>query len=454
MRHNSHGLLLDLYELTMAASYFEHKVNTQATFDLFIRKLPKNRSFFLAGGLESALRFLENFSFSQEDINFLKQKGIFKDDFLDYLKTVKFRGTVYALPEGTVFFPNEPILRITAPILEAQLVESCLLNTVNVAATICSKAVRVVIASKARGVYDFSLRRTQGPYAGLVAARSSYIAGCLGTSNVLAGYLYGLPIAGTMAHSFVMSFQNELDSFRAYAATFPDTATLLVDTYDYKKGIRNAIKVAKELESKGHKLKAIRLDSGNLESISRLARNLMDSCGLNYVKIFASGNLDEFKIERLIKNGAKIDNFGVGTNMGVSADAPYLDVVYKLSQIEDSARNQHPVMKLSKGKITYPGKKQIFRVLDKCGHYLKDVLALEGEKLEGKRLLTKVMENGKPMNFSYPSLEKIRSFAKDNVNSLPDRYKKLEGKAVYPVYLSSGLKEMIDKTKQKIKSKE
>lgn len=446
------SLLLDLYELTMAASFFERKVKLEATFDLFIRTLPKNRSFFIAAGLENALRFLEGFSFSPQDIDFLKQKGIFKDAFLDYLKTLRFTGSAYTLPEGTVFFPNEPLIRITAPIIEAQLVESYLLNTINVATALCSKAARVAGAARGRGVYDFSLRRTQGKDASLAAARSSYIAGCVGTSNVSAGLQYGIPIAGTMAHSFVMSFKTELESFRAYASTFPDATTLLVDTYNYRKGIENAIRVAKELEVKGHKLRAIRLDSGDLAAISQAARAMLDRVGLIYVKIFASGNLDEYKIEKLLKDGAKIDTFGVGTNMGVSSDAPYLDVIYKLSQIDDETGNTHPVMKLSKDKVTYPGKKQVFRLCDKKGWYLKDILALEGEKVGGNSLLIKVMENGK-ITSPLPSLQEIRAFVQDNLKVLPNKYKELHSKAEYPVILSKGLERMIAKVTRVIESK-
>lgn len=446
------NLLLDLYELTMAASFFEHKVDAQATFDLFIRRLPGNRSFLVAAGLENALNFLEKFAFSREDIAFLRQKGLFKKAFLEYLKCLRFTGNVYALPEGTVFFPNEPIIRITAPILEAQLVESYLLNTVNVATTLCSKASRVVAAAKGRGVYDFSLRRTQGADAGLVAARSSYISGGAGTSNTLAGCRYGIPIAGTMAHSFVMSFKSELESFRAYASTFPDSTTLLVDTYDYHKGIVNAITVARELAVKGHGLRAIRLDSGDLAAISQRARSMLDEAGLSYVKIFASGNLDEFKIEKLLAQGAAVDVFGVGTNMGVSSDAPYLDVIYKLSQIDDAQGKGTPVMKLSKDKVTYPGKKQVFRGYTKKGLYQKDIIGLEGERIEGRPLLEKVMENGK-ISIAYPSLEKIRSHTADTIKALPGKYKKLQGSARYPVVLSNGLQRMITKVKRQIASK-
>jgi nicotinate phosphoribosyltransferase len=434
----------------MAASYLEHRVTLYTTYDLFVRRMPRGRSFLVCAGLENALKFLEDFSFGPQDLDFLKKKAIFKDDFLDYLKNLRFTGNVDALLEGTIFFPNEPVLRLSAPILEAQLVESYLLNVVNVSTTLCSKAARVVLSARGKGVYDFSLRRTQGAEAALAASRSSYIAGCLGTSNVLAGSLYGIPVVGTMAHSFVMSFRSELESFRAYSSTFPDTTTLLVDTYDYFRGIENAICAAKELEAKGHTLKAIRLDSGDLVRISQNARAMLDRAGLSYVKIFASGNLDEYKIEKLIRQGAKIDSFGVGTNMGVSSDAPYLDVIYKLSQIQDKEGNAHPVMKLSKDKITYPGKKQVFRQIDKKGRYVKDILALEGEKIEGTPLLKRVMENGKII-CALPALDKIREFAKYNLSRLPDKYKKLEGKAQYPVLISDCLNRLVSKVKSKIK---
>lgn len=451
MRNRS--LLLDLYELTMAASYFARKVSLEATFDLFVRSLPPNRFFLVACGLEKCLKFLEGFSFGLSGIDFLRKKAIFpacpagrKDDFLDYLKGLRFTGSVYALQEGTVFFPNEPILRVSAPILEAQIMESYLLNTINAATTLCSKASRVVLAAGKRGVYDFSLRRTQGCSAALAASRSSYIAGCSGTSNTLASALYGIPMVGTMAHSFVMSFKSELESFRAYASTFPDNTTLLVDTYSCATGIENAITVGRELASKGCRLKAIRLDSGDLAKISKEARAMLDKAGLAYVKIFASGNLDEYKIEQLIKKGARIDNFGVGTNMGVSSDAPYLDVIYKLSQIDDAKGIAQPVMKLSKDKVTYPGKKQVFRVCDKRGFYSKDIIGLEGEAVKGEPLLKKVMGNGK-IKYSLPSLGQIREYARNNISLIPARYKRLTQAASYPVSLSNGLSELISKVK-------
>ena len=298
------------------------------------------------------------------------------------------------MPEGTVFFTNEPVLSITAPIIEAQLVETFLLNAINLQTTIATKASRVVHAARQKPVVDFSLRRTQGADAGMKAARASYIAGCAGTSNVLAGMKYKIPIYGTMAHSFVMAFEKEEKSFESYSKTFPDTSIFLVDTYDTLNGIEKAAIVAKKLEKQGRKLKAIRLDSGDLVFLSKSARKILDKDGLRYVQIFGSGNLDEYKIEELLKKGAMIDAFGVGTAMGVSKDAPYCDVVYKLVELTNGGKLL-PTMKLSKGKVTYPGKKQVYRVMDRKGNNAKDILALRDEKINGQKLLIKVMERGK-----------------------------------------------------------
>ncbi|MBI4918480.1 nicotinate phosphoribosyltransferase [archaeon] len=442
------ALLTDLYELTMCASYFDNKINDTATFDLFIRDLPPNRSYFIAAGLEDAFNYLKNIRFTEEHIKFLKSKKIFKDDFLNYLKNFKFTGDVFALPEGTIFFPNEPILSVTAPIIEAQIVETFLLNAINLQTTIAIKASRVVYAAKNKPVIDFSLRRTQGTDAGMKVARTSYITGCVGTSNVLAGLKYKIPIYGTMAHSFVMAFEEEEKSFGAYSKTFPDTSIFLVDTYDTLKGVEKAALVAKELKKQGHKLKAIRLDSGDLVALSKSARKILDKNGLKYVNIFASGNLDEYKVEELLKKGALIDAFGVGTAMGVSKDAPYCDVVYKLVELNN--KNKHlPTMKLSKGKVTYPGKKQVYRITDKNKNYIKDILALRDEKIDGKELLVKVMEKGKII-YKMPSLEEIRNKTKENLLKLPEKYKKLKNAAKYKVEISPELRKMTEKLNKKL----
>lgn len=438
------SLLVDLYELTMAKSYFVYKKNAFATFDLFVRELPHNRLYLVACGLEDALRYLKDLKFSQDDINYLNKQGLFSDDFLKYLSNFRFRGSVFAMPEGTVFFANEPVIRVTASIIEAQIVESFLLNTINLQTMIASKASRVVLAAKNKKVYDFALRRTHGKDAGIKVSRASYIAGFSGTSNCLAGKLYKIPIVGTMAHSFVMSFKHELDSFLAYAETFPNRATLLVDTYDTKKGIENAVLIGLYLKEKGYKLQGIRLDSGDIVYLSKLARRLLDKAGLNYVKIFVSGNLDEFKIKELLKHNAPIDSFGVGTNMGTSLDAPSLDVIYKISEVTDENGKFLPTMKLSKGKVTYPGRKQVFRVKDRRGRFVKDVLGLEKEKINGKPLLIKVMDKGKII-YNLPSLDRIRKNLQENLSRFPENLKEIYSKYKYPVVISPQLKKLRQK---------
>ncbi len=438
---NNYSLLMDFYELNMAASYFEHKRNAQAVFDLFIRRLPPSRSYFVACGLEDCLRYLKEFHFTPEDLAYLKGLKIFKDGFLKFLEDLRFTGSLWALPEGTVFFPNEPIIRVAAPIIEAQVIESFLLNTINLQTTIASKASRVVYAARGKGVFDFSLRRTQGADAALKVARASFIAGCLGTSNTLAGKIYNIPVAGTMAHSFVMSFGDEQSAFKSFAKTFPDNSVFLVDTYDDLKGIKNAIAAAKELEENGHQLKAVRIDSGDLAAISQKARDLLDKAGLAYVKIFASGNLDEQRIEALLKRRARIDNFGVGTHMGTSSDAPYSDVIYKLSEVTDETGRFIPTMKLSKDKVTFPGRKQVFRFRDQKGRFQKDVLGLEGEQINGKPQLIKVMEN-REIVYKSPSLDLIRKNTQENLARLAEKYKRINNPAKYPVQISPGLKKL------------
>jgi nicotinate phosphoribosyltransferase len=433
------GFLTDFYELTMCSSYFESKRNEAATFDLFIRKLPPNRSYFVFAGLEQVLLFLENVKFSQDQIIYLRKQRL-NEDFLQYLKGFRFTGGVWSVPEGTIVFPDEPLIRVTAPIIEAQLVETFILNTVNLQTMITTKASRVVSAAQGRPVIEFGLRRTQGTDAGMKAARCSYIAGASGTSNVLAGMKHGIPVFGTMAHSYVMSFDHELDAFRTFTKSFPESSTLLVDTYDNLKGAENAATVALELEKKGHRLGAVRLDSGDLLGLSIEVRRVLDAHRLQYVKIFASGDLDEHIIEDLIKNGARIDAFGVGTRMSTSYDRPYVDVVYKLSgKVERGAFV--PTMKLSKGKITLPGKKQIFRQQDQRGMYFKDIIGLENEEIRGEELLARVMEKGR-ITYEIPTLEETRKNALSNLSQLPEKCKRLTNATAYPVHLSPALRKI------------
>jgi nicotinate phosphoribosyltransferase len=447
---NNLSLLIDFYELTMAASYFEHQPGCRAVFDLFIRRMPDKRSYFIAAGLEDIVDFIRDFHFDAEAVDYLRGRKIFAENFLQFLSRVRFTGNLWALPEGTVFFPGEPVIRVEAPIIEAQLLESFLLNTINLQTTIAAKASRVVSAARDKGVYDFSLRRTQGTDAAIKVARSSYLTGVKGTSNVLAAKKYNILPVGTMAHSFVMSFEDELGAFQAFSKTFPDNSILLIDTYDSLKGAQNAITIAKELEKKGHRLVSVRLDSGDIVKLSRQVRNLLDQAGLGYVKIFASGNLDEYKIQRLLTARAQVDNFGVGTNMGTSNDAPFSDVIYKVSEITDKSGKYLPTMKLSRDKVTYPGSKQVYRYFDSQGSYARDILGLEEEKIKGQPLLIKVIENGN-LIYRLPPLEEIRERCRENLSRLPDKYKKLVNAGRYPVALSPGLRGLTAKLSQKLK---
>ncbi|MEK6727691.1 MAG: nicotinate phosphoribosyltransferase [Candidatus Omnitrophota bacterium] len=435
------SLLVDLYELTMAQGFFIYKNKNCATFDLFVRQLPKNRAYLVACGLEDILDYIKKLKFTGESLDYLRKLRLFSEEFLKYLKNFKFTGDVWAMPEGTVFFANEPIIRVTALIIQAQIIESFLLNTINLQAMIASKASRVVLAAKGRGVYDFSLRRTHGQDAGIKVARAAYITGCRGTSNCLAGKLYNIPVVGTMAHSFVMCFKEELDSFLAYANTFPGRTILLVDTYNTKRGIENAISIGLYLKEKGYRLRGIRLDSGDIVSLSKLARRMLDGAGLKYVKIFASGNLDEFKINGLLDSGARVDNFGVGTNMGTSVDAPSLDVIYKISEVTDEEGRFLPTMKLSKGKVTYPGRKQVFRIKGKNGKFIKDILGLEKEKIKGAKLLRKVVNKGRAV-YSPPALGRIKEFCKNNLSAFPEELKVTRPSYKYPVMISPELKRL------------
>ena len=432
----------------MCASYFDNKKFETATFDLFIRRLPENRSYFLFAGLEEALRYLQNIKFTEEHLVYLKKQG-FKDDFLDYLHTFQFTGDVWAVPEGTVAFPNEPLIRVTAPIIESQLLETFLLNTINLQTMIATKASRVVNAAKGKSVVEFGLRREQGIDAGMKVARSSYLAGCQGTSNVLAALAYGIPVFGTMAHSFVMSYPKEIDAFRAFAKTFPNKSTLLIDTYDEMAGAEKAVIVAKELEAKGYRLGGVRLDSGDLAKSSQKIRKILDDNNLGYIKIFASGDLDEFKITQLLNDGARIDAFGVGTKMGTSADRPYLDVIYKLCETMTSDGSFSPIMKLSKDKITLPGRKQVYRFKNEQGCFKKDIIALSDEKVNGEPLLVKVMERGK-LIYSFPTINEIRAKAADNLSKLPSEFKVSTNAPVYLVELSQKLQNLIETTKSQL----
>ncbi len=448
LKQENMSMFTDLYELTMCASYFDNKRLLPATFDLFVRRLPENRGYLLFVGLEQILYFLENVKFTDKHLAYLRKQG-FSQEFLEYMSGFRFTGDVWAMPEGTVAFPCEPMVRVTAPIIEAQLIETFLLNTVNLQTMIATKASRVVHAASPRSVIDFGLRRVHGIDAGLKVARCSYIAGCQGTSNVLAGSEYGIPVSGTMAHSFIMSFEKEIDAFRAFAKTFPDKSTLLIDTYNDIAGAEKAAIVAKELEAKGSRLGGVRLDSGDIAETSKKVRVILDRKGLDYVKIFASGDLDEYQIAEIIAKGAKIDSFGVGTRMGTSADKPYIDVIYKLCETQSRQGAFLPIMKLSEGKNTLPGRKQVFRFRDKHGNYKKDMIALAEETVNAEPLLVKVMERGKVI-YNLPTLKEIQSRSSENLSKLPSKYKLLTSPQEYPVELSKALEDMIRELKSRI----
>jgi len=441
------ALLTDLYELTMCAAYHKSGVKGKATFELFVRSLPSNRSYLVFAGLEQALHYLQNLHFSREHIDYLRSRGLFEDDFLAYLGHFRFTGEMHAMPEGTVFFANEPVIRVTAPIVEAQLAETFLLNAINFQTLAATKASRAVHAAAGRTVVDFSPRRAHGPDAAMKSARSSYLAGFAGTSNVLAGMLYGMPIYGTIAHSFIMSHENELDAFRSYAAAFPDQCTLLIDTYDTLQGARNAVEVGKELEAKGHSLAGVRLDSGDLLKLSKGVRAILDKGGFPKAKIFASGDLDEYKIEKLVRKGAPIDAFGVGTSLGTSNDAPSLNVNYKLCEVADERGSMRPVMKLSAEKNSLPGRKQVYREIDKKGYFVTDVIALDGEFATRQPLLLKWMDEGRIVK-RLPKLDDLRERATQELSMLPEQYKAFAKAPAYPVKLSPKLTALIKKLKK------
>jgi nicotinate phosphoribosyltransferase len=416
------ALFTDLYELTMAASYVRERMHDEATFSLFVRHLPAHRSFLVAAGLEDVLAFLEGFEFSEAAIRYLRSLGLFDADVLDVLGDVRFTGTVRAMPEGTVLFPDEPLLEVTAPILEAQLVETAVINFVHLQTVLASKAVRCVLAARGRAIVDFGLRRTHGIDAGMKAARCAYIAGATMTSNVLAGFYEGIPPAGTMAHSYVTAFPSEIDAFRAFARAFPGGTTLLIDTYDTVAAAHKAVVVAREMEREGRRLAGVRLDSGDLLELSRQVRLILDDAGCPDVRIFASGGLDEDEIARCLDAGAPIDAFGVGTRMNVSADAPYLDIAYKLVKY-----GERDVLKLSPGKATWPGAKQVYRLRASDGTFERDVLALRDEEPPGagaEPLLRTVMAGGRRVEPA-PALTAIRERCAGQVAALPEALRRL-----------------------------
>ncbi|MFQ6029705.1 MAG: nicotinate phosphoribosyltransferase [Dehalococcoidia bacterium] len=432
--HEDLGLFTDLYELTMAQAFFRQGMAADATFSLFIRSYPPNRGYLVAAGLSDVLDYLENLQFGGASIEYLRSTGMFNADFLEYLVGLRFTGSVRAIPEGRLFFTNEPIVEVTGPIIEAQLAETFVINQINLQTLLATKAARCQSAAPTKVLSDFASRRTQGTDAALKMARTGYLAGFQSTSNVLAAQRYGIPPSGTMAHSFISSFGSELEAFRVYASTFPDRAILLLDTYDTIEGAAHAVAVAQGMESAGHRLFGVRLDSGDYLDLSKRVRRILDDSGLNYVKIVASGGLDEFELDRLERGGAPIDIYGVGTKVGTTADAPYSDMVYKLVSYD-----QQPVMKLSEGKIYHPGAKQVFRRQDGDGAFAQDILTLANETLPaGEPLLAEVMTGGKRSAPS-PTLDQIRRQFQEDFRRLDEHYKRLHQPPRYPVTVSPKL---------------
>ncbi|AAC07117.1 nicotinate phosphoribosyltransferase [Aquifex aeolicus] len=416
------GLCTDLYELTMAQSYlYEGKTGT-AVFSLFVRKLPEKRNFLISAGLETLVERIKNFKFGDEEIKYLKSLGIFKDDFLDYLKDFEFSGNVYAIPEGRIVFQNEPLVQVEAPIPEAQLLETLVINTIQFETMIASKAVRSYLVAKGKKLVDFGFRRAHGLEAGILAARASYIAGFDGTSNVEAGREFGIPVVGTMAHSYVMIFDKEEDAFRAFAKLYPKNAIFLIDTYDTIEAAKKVVDLAKE----GVPVVGVRIDSGDIVKLSKEVRKILDENGLKNVRIIVSGGVDEYKIKEWFDRGAPIDAFGVGTKFITSADAPYFDIAYKLVEYEGK-----PKYKLSPGKKTFPYKRQVYRYYEN-GKMKYDETAKWESKREGEPLVELVMKNGKLIK-ELPSLKEIREVVMSELEKLPENYKDITKHYEYEV---------------------
>ncbi|HEX2245518.1 MAG TPA: nicotinate phosphoribosyltransferase [Gammaproteobacteria bacterium] len=413
-------LLTDLYQLTMLAGYLDRHMEATAVFELFVRKLPDCRNFLLVAGLEQALAFLERLRFTPEELDWIKHSGRFKPAFIDYLAALEFTGDVEAMPEGTVFFANEPVLRVMAPLPQAQLIETRLINLIHFQTLIASKAARLVLTAPGKLLVDFGLRRAHGAEAGLLAARAGYIAGMAGTATALAAPLFDIPIAGTMAHAFIQAHDEELAAFEHFARAQPDNVVLLIDTYDTEAAASKVVELAGHLAEEGIPIKGVRIDSGDLAEHARKVRKILDDGGHPEITIFASGNLDEYALAELVKKEAPIDGFGIGTHLDTSADRPYLDYVYKLQEYAGIARR-----KRSEGKATWPGRKQVYRYRDGQGRLAYDLLTLEADPHPGEPLIKPVMRAGKRLASPEP-LSQIRNRVAEGLASLPERLRGLE----------------------------
>ncbi|MFZ0462095.1 MAG: nicotinate phosphoribosyltransferase [Candidatus Acidiferrales bacterium] len=442
----SSALLTDLYELTMAAGYLQTGFDARATFELFVRRLPPERNFLVAAGLAQALDFLENVRFTPEEIDYLRQHPVLRHvrpEFFDYLARFRFTGEVWAVPEGSVVFANEPLLRVTAPIIEGQLLETRLLSAINFQTMVASRAARVVAAANGRPVVEFGARRAHGAEAGIFAARASFISGCQGTSNVFAGHLFGIPTYGTQAHSWIMAFEDESQAFDRFLDVFPEQATLLLDTYNVRAALRKII-------ARGRKPAGVRLDSGDMADDSRWVRRQLDRAGWRDVQIFVSGDLDERKIAALLRRGAKIDAFGVGSALVAPTDARNLSMIYKLVEVERAGKIREAA-KLSESKATYPGRKQVFRFSTASGKWKGDLIALERESpAGGVPLLVPVMREGKRLAPPEP-LTVARDRCAESVKHLPARCLSLAPAPPYPVRHSKPLRALLQQVRRRIR---
>ena len=439
------ALLTDLYQLNMMQAYLDHDDTKPAVFEFFVRKLPARRGFLLNAGLEQALDFLEQLRFPSDELVWLAGTDRFGRNLIDYLRGLRFAGDVHAMPEGTVFFANEPILRITAPLPLAQLIETRLVNIIQLQLLVASKAARMLLAAPGKLMVDFGLRRAHGAEAGLMAARASYIAGFAGTATVLADKVFGIPIFGTMAHSFIEAHDDEKAAFEMFARSRPDNLTLLIDTYDTEAGARKVVALAPALAARGIAVRAVRLDSGDLIALSKNVRRILDAGGLADVRIFASGGLDEDAVSRMLRAGAPIDGFGMGTSLTTSSDVPSLDCVYKLQEYAGLPRRKQSI-----GKETWPGRKQVWRRYDQTGSMCGDVLSVETDQQEGEPLLHLVMQGGRRVAPS-PKLADIRVRAARELTRLPEPLRRLETDN-YPVEVGQSLSRLAAEVDKRLRS--